>query len=38
MDVKYSFFLLREEYGRRVSDKRVLRKILAPNTEKITDY
>jgi hypothetical protein len=37
MDVKHRIFLLREEYRRRVSEKRVPRKIPAPNTEKITD-
>lgn len=30
--------LLREEYSRRVSEKRELRKMLAPKSAKITDY
>ena len=30
--------LLREERSRRVSEKRVVRKILEPKTEKVTDY
>jgi len=29
---------LKEKYSRKVSEKRVLRKILAPRTDKMTDY